>query len=291
VTGLRFAVVGDPIAHSKSPAMHAAAYQSLGLPHSYEAIRARPEELADVVAALRAGTFHGLNVTVPHKERVLALVDDVDPSAARVRAANTLVRSSSGRIAAHNTDVRALEAELVALNPRLREPAERTGDPCAVVLGAGGAARAAVAALDALGVRPIVVRARNEVRREAMVAELKRSLHLQAAALRGQLLQASPRDERDVEVVIQTTSAGMRGADPGDAVAAAVAWDALPDSAVVLDAVYAPPETPLLRAARARALRCDNGLGMLARQGALAFELWLGIAAPLPAMLAALAAL
>jgi shikimate dehydrogenase len=290
VTPLRFAVVGDPIAHSKSPAMHAAAYRALGLPHSYEAIRAGADELAGVVAALRAGTFHGVNVTVPHKERVLGLVDEVDPSAALVRAANTLVRSPTGRIQAHNTDVRALEAELLALEPRLSELSERTGDPCAVVLGAGGAARAAVAALKSLGLGPVVVRARNEARREPMLAELRASLHHADSWLRGQLLRADSRDERDVDVVIQTTSAGMHGADPGDAIAAAVAWDALPDAAVALDVVYAPPETPFLRAARARGLRCANGLGMLARQGALAFELWLGVAAPLPAMLAALAA-
>jgi shikimate dehydrogenase len=98
----------------------------------------------------------------------------------------------------------------------------------------------------------------------------------------------SPAVEAVTRAVVQATSAGMRGADPGEAAAAVVAWDALPSDAVALDVVYAPPDTPFLHAARARGLRCTNGLGMLARQGALAFELWLGVPAPLEAMLAAL---
>jgi shikimate dehydrogenase len=287
VNRLRFAVVGDPIAHSKSPAMHTAAYRALGLPHSYEAVRAGADDLARVVRALRDGSFDGLNITVPHKERVLALVDSVHPTAARVRAANTLVRTVDGRIEAHNTDARALEAELMALEPRLGE-VRSVRDPCAVVLGAGGAARAAVAALLQLGVDPIAVRARDGARRDTMLAELRAAFRLADACLTGQPLSARSDDERSVQVVVQTTSAGMTGADPGDPVAAAVAWGALPDSAVALDAVYAPPETPFLHAARRRGLRSANGLGMLARQGALAFELWLGTPAPLDAMLAAL---
>jgi shikimate dehydrogenase len=94
--------------------------------------------------------------------------------------------------------------------------------------------------------------------------------------------------DRAASIVVQATSAGMSGADPGDAVASAIAWSAVADAAVAIDAVYAPPETPFLRAARSRGLRAKNGLGMLARQGALAFELWLGVPAPYDAMLAAI---
>src|SRR5208282_84501 len=92
MTPRRYAVLGDPIAHSKSPAMQSAAFRALGLPHTYEAIRATPEDLPGLVAQLREGVFHGFNVTVPHKERILALVDDRDESARLAGAANTLVR-------------------------------------------------------------------------------------------------------------------------------------------------------------------------------------------------------
>lgn len=243
--------------------MHAAAYHALGLPHTYEAIRATADELPGVVQALRDGELDGLNVTVPHKQRALALADEADASARETGAANTLVRTPEGRVVAHNTDAPALAAELrdLAGGDALRGRG-------ALVLGAGGASRAAVAALRALGAAPVVVRAR---------------------ALGN--WAPSPAVEALTHAVVQATSAGMAGADPGDGVAAAVAWDALPPDAVALDVVYAPPDTPFLRAARAAGvggLRCKNGLGMLARQGALAFELWLGIPAPLDAMLASL---
>ncbi len=251
---MKFAVVGDPIAHSKSPVMHAAAYAALGMPHTYEAIRADESALAAAVARLRAGELSGLNVTVPHKIRVLSLVDDVAPSAAAVGAANTLVRDAAGRVTAHNTDVAALAAELAALAP---------SSGAALVLGTGGASRAAVAALKSDG----------------RFAEI---------IVRGRPLAPDAAADARVTLVVQTTSCGMTGADPGELARDAVAWDALPSGAVVYDVVYAPAETPLLAEARRRGLRAAGGLGMLARQGALAFELWLGVAAPLTAMRAAL---
>lgn len=262
---LRFAVIGDPVGHSKSPAMHRAAFRELGVPHTYEAVRVGADNLPRVVAALRAGDFDGLNVTVPHKERVLSLVDEVDAGAREARAANTLVRDG-GRVVAYNTDAPALAAEIRAL----------AGDGAlrgarALVLGSGGAARAAGTALRAhLAVGDVVVRARTPREPET------------------QAWRASPESEATTHVVIQATSAGMTGADAGETVAAVVAWDALPATAVAIDVVYAPPDTPFLRAARARGLRTANGFGMLARQGALALELWLGSSAPLAAMRAAL---
>jgi shikimate dehydrogenase len=262
----RFAVVGDPVAHSKSPAMHAAAYRALGLPHVYEAIHATAAELPRVVASLREGLYDGLNVTVPHKERVLSLVDAVDAGARVAGAANTLVRSDDGRITAHNTDAPALAAELRRLAPDHRW----TEASRALVLGSGGAARAAIAAFAELGVSEIVVRARgfdDPARRDRFLASAPAPVTLERWA---------PSDEGRTVAVVQATSAGMKGASPGDEVAGAVGWASLPDHAVALDVVYSPRDTPWLRAARARGLRADDGLGMLARQGALAMELWLG---------------
>jgi shikimate dehydrogenase len=259
----RFAVLGDPVAHSKSPVMHAAAYRALGLDCTYEAIRATADDLAGLVGGLRDGRYDGFNVTIPHKARILEHVDRVDESTAAVGVANTLVRADDGTIVAHNTDVPALAVELGRLAPE-RTKEEWRGST-AIVLGGGGAARAAIAALRGLEVGEIITRARRD----------------------GSLVPSS--HDRSAITIVQATSAGMQGADPGDPVAAAIAWSDLPPRAVALDVVYAPPVTPFLRAASAHRIRSANGLGMLARQGALAFELWLGVPAPFEAMLGALA--
>jgi shikimate dehydrogenase len=284
VRARRFAVVGDPVGHSKSPAMQGAAMRALGLPHTYEAVHATADELPGVVARLRAGEFDGLNLTVPHKERVLALVDSLDESARVAGAANTLVRADGGRLVAHNTDAPALAAELARLAGSRTWPA----GACGLVLGSGGAARAAIAALGVhLGIADIAVRAR------AFAEPARRDAFVRTAPCPVTPEPWAPRPEREARTVavVQATSAGMRGADGGEAVVGAVAWDALGQAAVAIDVVYAPRDTPWLQAARRRGLRCDDGLGMLARQGALALELWLadlGVKAPLEAMRAAL---
>jgi shikimate dehydrogenase len=277
VSPLRFAVIGDPIAHSKSPLMHRAALAALGLPHTYEARRTTTGELAAVLQDLRLGVFAGLNVTIPHKTSVLALVDEVHESARRTGAANTLVRGAGGRVVAHNTDVPALRAELSALLPAGSSPSFWSATR-ALVLGSGGAARAAVVALEALGVRDVIGRARTP----GAVFELRPGIPA------WQPLAPDPSSEAITGAIVQATSAGMTGADPGAAVADAVAWAALPAGAVALDVVYAPSVTPFLEAARRRGLPRVGGLGMLARQGALALELWLGVTPPLDVMLAAI---
>lgn len=262
---LRFALVGDPVAHSKSPVMHAAAFRALGLPHTYEAVRVTAAEVPAMVQALRDGTFAGLNVTVPHKMRAAALADELRTEGAD--AANTLVRTDDGRVVAYNTDVPALAQELQALAGAGRTP---WLDGRSLILGSGGAARAALLALSSLGATDVAVRARK------------------SGGMATQSWLPSRESEARTRVVVQATSAGMSGADPGDAVVGAVAWDALPAGAIALDVVYAPPQTAFLRSAAASGLACANGFGMLARQGALALELWLGVPAPLEVMLAAL---
>lgn len=282
---LLFAVVGDPIAHSKSPAMHGAAYRALGLPHRYEAIRARPDELAAVVARVRAGDLAGINVTVPHKARVLDLVDAHAPSAALAGAANTIVRERDGALVAHNTDAPALAGEVARLAAR------PLGGASALVLGTGGAARGAVAALLSLGVTTIAVRGRSLAVPAAagtFADALARLAERAGAVARFEVgpLAADSADGR-FDVVLQATSAGMTGVEGGEALASAVELSRLSGS-VVIDLVYAPRETAFLRAARACGLAAENGIGMLVGQGALAFELWLGTAAPRAAMRAAL---
>jgi shikimate dehydrogenase len=282
---LAFAVLGDPIAQSKSPGMHQAAYRALGLPHTYDKHRVTAPELPAWVAALRQGKYAGFNVTIPHKQAVLGLSDQVTPLARAIDAANTLVRAHDGAVTAHNTDVPAIGAELLRLSQGA--PVSTRG-AAALVLGSGGAARAAVAAVLELGFDEVRVRARAfaDESRAGAFRDALGSLP-GASAIVTEALGPSPADAR-VACVVQCTSDGMLGASSGEAVVAAVHWPSLPPSCVVLDTVYAPLETPFLAMARARALRADNGLGMLAQQGALAFSLWLGLPPPRDIMLAAL---
>lgn len=267
--------------------MHQAAYAALGLPHTYEALRVTPWELEHRMDELRRGVFAGFNVTIPHKIEVLAHVDEEHVSARGAGAANTIVRTAEGALVAHNTDTPALAKELRVLAGG-RFPFGASG----LVLGTGGAARAAVLALGGLGFKRVVLRGRSlgdEERRRALEDDLTARLEAieSHASVTCEPLAAPAAEDKSLAAIVQATSAGMAGADPGDAVAAAVAWASVPPSAVAIDVVYAPPRTPFLVAAAGRGLRADHGLGMLARQGALAFELWTGLEAPFAAMLAA----
>lgn len=289
----RFAVIGSPVAHSKSPLMHAAAYRALGMSHVYEKVETPAEELAERVEALRRGDFDGLNVTVPHKTRVLSLVDEVDPSARATWAANTLVRTAERRIRALNTDTPALAEELA----RLAGGRDALRGRSAVVVGTGGAARAAIVALAAhLGIRRVIVRGRALGDRSHAVAYVREVDRMLAAAggtaasvaVGAEGIVPTHPEDPELAAIVQATTCGMQGGPPGDVAANAVRWDSVPSSAVALDVVYVPRDTPFLDAARAHGIACDDGLGMLARQGALAFEAWLGVAPPLDVMIAAL---
>jgi shikimate dehydrogenase len=293
VTPRRHAIVGDPVAQSASPRMHAAAFRALGLPHSYEAIRATAEELPGLVAMLRTGELWGLNVTMPHKERILSLVDRVDGRAKAACAANTLVRGADGQVVAHNTDVPAIASELRRLAPHITD----WQNVRALVLGTGATARSAVLALaDDLRVAHIVVRGRKLTDaggRSGLEGELRTMLTAVDAHATLALETWAPVSATDArcDVIVQATSCGMSGGPPGEIAASAVGWSHARPRAMGLDVVYsgsAGAPTPFVVAARRAGLSADGGLGVLARQGALAFELWHGIAAPFDAMRAAL---
>ena len=237
------------------------------------------------------GAYDGFNVTVPHKTRVIPFPDELAPSALIAGAVNTVVRDDRGRLVGHNTDAPAIAIELARLAPDLEAQAPELR---ALVLGSGGAARSAICALAMnLGVREIAVRARSlntSAAEETFLGEMRALLTRAGSATRlvVEPFEADPAREAETSFVVQATSAGMHGAEPGDGVAARVAWASLPARAAAYDVVYVPPVTPFLAAAEEHGLRAANGVGMLARQGALAFELWLGIAAPLDAMLTTL---
>jgi shikimate dehydrogenase len=234
---------------------------------------------------VRSGELAGANVTVPWKRQALALADRADPSASAVGAANVLVRAADGALVAHNTDVPALARELRALAPAAAR---------AVVLGSGGAAVAAVAALRSLGVH-VATTARR------WSAELAAEEWAHSAAFRALGSETLPWPKAlparapeplslslaAADVLVQATSAGMHGAEPGASIAAVVDWPTLASGAVAYDLVYNPPETEFLRAAAARGLVTRHGLGMLVGQAALALELWLGVVPPLRPLQAA----
>jgi shikimate dehydrogenase len=238
------------------------------------------------VTAIRAGEIAGANVTVPHKRLALSLADEVDDSAAGVGAANVLAPrpgpSGSNLVAAHNTDVVALAGELSALAGSVRR---------AVVIGSGGAALGAVAACRRLGAEHVAVVARG-FRSDLSPSEWTRAAELSALgaepmAWSNDAEGAWCRAAREADVVVQATSAGMKGADSGASVADIVPWGALRDAAVAYDVVYNPPVTPFSEAARARGLRVATGLGMLVGQAAHAVAIWLSVEPPVAAMRAA----
>lgn len=268
---MRFAVIGSPVAHSKSPAMHEAAYRALALPHTYERLETSAEELPLRIDALRRSELDGINVTVPHKSAVLPLVDEVARTAHVIGAANTLVRDANGLIVAHNTDAPALVEELTALARSREEFAGKT----AIVIGSGGAARSAISALDELGFARVIVRSRSE--------------HDLGGIATWEPLAAAERSQpKDLAAIVQCTTAGMHGGAPGEIAALAIDWDVVPPGCIAYDVVYAPPRTPFLETAAAHGLPNANGLGMLVAQGALAFKLWLGVDPPREVMRAAI---
>jgi shikimate dehydrogenase len=280
---LRFAGSAHPKGRSILPAMQSAALKALGLPHTYEEIEVpNATRLAAFVDALRQGVYEGVNIGQPHKHAVLELVDRIDPGAAKIGAANTLVRSGGG-ITAHDTETAGLIDDLRALGAVGRT---------AVVIGSGGGASVAVAACNAIGAQLVAVTARAWSSSEALVssplAEHFRDLGAlpciwpvnppqpssrQSEALRLQWADVAAGSS----IIIQATSAGMRGADPGGAIATMIPWNRISRDALAYDLVYNPPVTPFLQAARERGVRAVNGLGMLARQGAHALSLWLKV--------------
>jgi shikimate dehydrogenase len=256
----RFLVVGDPIAHSLSPVMHRAAFAALGLDHTYDAERVEGDRLPVVLDRLRRGALAGLNVTVPHKVAVRALCDVETTDVARIEAANTLVMDATGRLVAHNTDAAGLRADLGALGLSPRR---------ALVLGTGGAARAAIVALTDLGAR-VAVAGRDAQK----AAGLARALGADAAPWSTLASPAAPYD-----LVVNATSAGMEGGPDGTPIAEA--WTRAPrtDDASAYDLVYRPAVTPFAAVAGARG---HTGLGMLVEQGVRALVLFLGQPVPAP---------
>jgi shikimate dehydrogenase len=266
----RLAVLGHPIAHSRSPAIHNAAFEALGIADgwSYEAIDVAPEEFPERVGALASEGFVGANVTVPHKHAALALADTASDPAGEIGSANTL-SFQRGAIAADNTDAPGFLAALPSSPARLR----------ALVLGAGGSARAVVWALVREGAEVEVWNRTAE--RAAALAEA-----LGASALGAD--DALP--SSDFDLIVNATSVGLEGGGRESASATSdldalrLAPEGLRGGQIVVDLVYGSTETELVRTARERGATVVDGLEVLVQQGAASFRIWTGLDAPLDVM-------
>ncbi len=253
------AVMGWPVAHSRSPALHRYWLERHGLAGDYVKLAVPPDRLGPALRALPNLGFAGCNLTIPHKEAALAFLDEVDPQARAIGAVNTVTVRPDGKLHGSNSDVFGFLANLEAEAPDWRAAAP------AVVLGAGGAARAVLAALVAEGVPEIRVINRRQERATALAALFDGKPTVLPWEQRGTALSGAA-------LLVNATSLGMSGAPPLD-----LSLDALPRDAVVNDIVYAPLETPLLAAARRRGNRAVDGLGMLMHQGRPGFAAWFGI--------------
>jgi shikimate dehydrogenase len=268
-------LIGDPVAHSRSPALHNAAFSQLGIHARYELWPTPAAELPARIASLRSPHILGANVTLPHKIAVLDLLDRLDPAVEVIGAANTIIRETDGSLTGANTDAPAF---LLSLH---EEGAYDPAGQKAVILGASGAARAAAVALIGAGIAQLAVANRTRDRADELLADLL------AAADSDPRLFALALDDTDLSelladatLIVNATSLGWHG-DSSPLPTALI-----PAGALVFDMVYRP--TQLLRDAAARGARTLDGAGMLARQAALAFERWTGQPAPLAIMRAAL---
>ena len=272
-----YGIFGHPVSQSLSPAMHNAAFSCLGLDCVYLAFDVDPQNIDKAVSSIRALGICGINVTIPHKQSVMAGLDEIAPEASMVGAVNTIV-NENGRLKGYNTDVsgvlRALESEL-EFSPLGKN---------IFIVGAGGASRAVIVAMCMGGARSVAVVNRTYLKTQNLSEEF--SPHFDDIGF-----SAAPLDDsgqvselmEQADIVINCSSAGMGEIEP-----LSLPLDLLGQNCVVYDLVYKPPVTPLVRDSRALGLRAESGLGMLLYQGVDAFEIWTGEDAPVEVMREAL---
>ncbi|MET0547579.1 MAG: shikimate dehydrogenase [Caulobacterales bacterium] len=255
-----FAVLGDPVTHSLSPAIHNRWIADANLDAVYVALRIARNDAAPLIRSLPSAGLSGANVTIPHKEASLLAADWRDDLASRIGAANTL-RFKNGRIEAFNTDASGFMMALDAATPDWRGDARR-----ACLLGAGGSARAIVAALDLAGFSEIAIANRTETRIKGLTGCAEKARIIPYAWENRDAAAAG------ASLIVNATSLGLNDVDRFDAPIETAAANA-----IAFDLVYKPLETQFLKTAAAKGARAVDGLGMLIYQAAAAFELWFGI--------------
>lgn len=272
-------LIGFPVAHSLSPQMQDAGFAALGIEARYKLWETPASELEARVNTLRSPDHLGANVTIPYKEAVLPWLDECDAQAVRIGAVNTIV-NRHGRLIGYNTDAPGF---LCALQEQAG-PDVTWCEKQAILLGSGGAARGAAIALLDKRVATLSILGRSRARVEALLADLRP--HAGQSILRGKLF-GTPEAAQILaqgDLLVNTTSVGLNARDPANLIDV----ELLPRSALVMDMIFNPPQTPLLRAASERGCVTLNGLSMLLYQGTLALELWTNQPAPVAVMRAAL---
>lgn len=257
-----YGIFGNPVRHSLSPLIHNELFRYFKINAVYTAFEVDPNLLGLAFEAVRSLGLGGVNVTVPFKEDALNFVDEVPEDIDRVVGAINTVVNRSGKLYGHNTDVRGFLRSLaddLGFNPRGKK---------ALVLGAGGAARAVVFGLAQAEIESVAVMNRTAERAEGLCEYVEE--HFQDVEMRS-LKDASGLKGEKFDLVVNATGCGLKSADPSP-----VDLSAVEGAPHVLDLVYAPAKTALLKQAEKAGLQCANGLGMLAAQAALSFELWTG---------------
>jgi len=263
-----YGLLGDPVSHSFSPLMHNHAFAQYDIDAVYVPFHVSPSKLSEAAAGLRALQISGVNVTIPHKEAILPFLDEINPSAQLIGAVNTIV-NVDGNLVGYNTDssgfLRSIYQEL-AFQPAGHD---------VVLLGAGGACRAAVVALASAGVHSISIANRSLSRAENIVFELSTSF-------KNVVFKALEYSENryataisTASLIVNTTSVGLQGEELNF-----LPLEDIKCSALIYDMIYSATGTPFLKRAQAAGLVCTDGLGMLAAQGEDAFSLWTGIKLP-----------
>ncbi|MCA1057975.1 shikimate dehydrogenase [Rossellomorea aquimaris] len=256
-----FGVIGDPIAHSMSPLMHKSAFNDKGIDAEYVKFHVQKEQLPDAILGIKALGIRGVNVTVPHKEHVMSLLDRIDPLAEAIGAVNTIV-NESGKLIGYNTDGLGFVEGLKKI------AGEQLENKSMLIIGAGGAARAIYYTLASSGVKRIDVTNRTPGRAEKMIEGCPFELHSDFLPL-----EASEKTLQQYDVIIQTTSIGMF---PHIEDSPLVISD-LKHGSIVSDIIYNPLETALLKQAKQKGALTQNGLDMFVYQGAHSFKMWTGI--------------
>ena len=263
-----YGLLGDPVAHSLSPLMHNTAFSQQNIDAVYVPFHVSPQQLAPAIDGLRALNVAGVNVTIPHKETILPFLDEVDPVARLIGAVNTVV-NNSGKLIGYNTDtsgfIRAIHQEL-NFNPKNRT---------ILLLGAGGACRAAAVGLASTGVKSIIIANRQLSRAEILIDHLRphfSSVHFKASNYNdNSYIEALS----TADLIVNTTSVGLKKEKLNF-----LPLEDIKGGALIYDMIYSLPETPLIRSVRSMGLLGADGLGMLAAQGEDAFFLWTGIKLP-----------
>lgn len=267
-----FAVIGDPIAHSKSPTMHNQWFEELNIDAAYIPVHVTSEKLEEAVKGFRTLGASGWNVTIPHKTAIIPLLDELDEMAEKMGAVNTVVRQANGTLKGYNTDgvgfVRSLE-EAVGRNEK---------DRSVLIIGAGGAARGIAFAMYSQGYRHITIANRTVANAQVIIDEIGvgRAISLEEAE--------STLDQ--FTLFVQTTPAGLSNGE----FTLPFSLDKMIKGAIVADIVYNPLMTPFLQAAKDKGATLVSGLGMFVHQGAIAFEYWLGKSPNTNSMIATLEA-